>query len=275
MPSARRRQRRAAGDANRRRQVAVLPAARARARAGAAAVLHWWSPPLIALMEDQVQKLKARGLRAGASTRGARARESRAVCRTPIWRVHARLPVSLLPSAWRCRASPAARQAYALAHRRRRGTASRTGATTSAPSTACWASGCPCCAARCRVERGRVGTRVPVVGLTASATSLVQADIVSQRADRCGAVHPRLSPNLALGWSTVRPRAAARSPPRPSPMTHRAYAITARAHAKRSRELAREYADRRSGGRRLPQTHFCRRARACRAPSARARSSRN
>ena len=101
--------------------------------------------PLIALMEDQVAKLQALGLRAerihSGRDRGALARR-----RWPPTRTAVSTSCSWPRSVWACPASPrpwpgARPRSWPWTRR----TASRNGATTSGPTTACSAAACPSC----------------------------------------------------------------------------------------------------------------------------------
>ncbi len=213
-----------------------LPAlVRAHGGGGAALVVS----PLIALMEDQVHKLNARGLRAERIHSGRPREESRAVCRAYLegtldflFFAPERLAVPGFPEllAKRTPSLIAVDEAHCISH----------WGHDFRPEYRMLGERLP-------VLRGALqgGARVPVVGLTATATSLVQADIVSQLrlTDAVLCIHGFRRENLALEVVDCPParrralaaKAIADTGARPAIL----YAPT----RKEAEELAREYAD--------------------------------
>ena len=167
-----------------------------------AAARRSWSVPLIALMEDQVAQLRARGFARRAHPLGPRARRVAAVLRAYL-DGRARLPVHRARAA-ACPASPrCSRGASRRSSPSTRRTASRSGATTSGPTTACSASACRCCGP------------APVIALTATATPLVQDDIVEQLGLDEGAAASSTASGARTWrsrWSRRRRRRATRRP---------------------------------------------------------------
>ena len=155
---------RAAGDADRRRQVALLPAPRARPRRHDARRLA----PHRADGGPGREAPGARACAPSASTRAATG-PRRAAGAAPPTSTGGSTSCSSRPSGWGSPASPRCWPgARRPSSRSTRPTASRSGATTSGPTTACSASACP----RLRPA--------PVIALTATATPRVQDDIAAQ-----------------------------------------------------------------------------------------------
>ena len=208
--------------------------------------------PLIALMEDQVAQAPQHGLRApSASTPAGTARRSRAACRAYL---DGRLDfLFIAPERLRVPGFP---EMLAQAQARRssrstRRTASRSGGTTSGPTTACSASACRCSARR-RSSRSRRRPR-----RRCRTTSSTQLGLGG-----AGALHPRLPPHEHRhrgrrdGARASAPTRRARS----SPIAARRPAIVYAPTRKRPRSSPTS--SRRTLARRgLPRGHARRRAR--------------